>query len=66
MKPLRINVLKGFCFMHDRVYMDVCIKCPKMRPKLGGCISGKTLMTPHSEHLRQLKGVLVLVWSGIT
>ena len=52
--------------MHDRVYVEVCIKCPKTRPKLGGYISGKTLMTPHSEHLRQLKGVLVLVWSGIT
>ena len=52
--------------MYDCVYMDVCVKCPKMRPKLGGCISGKTLMTPHSEHLRQLKEVLVLVWSGTT
>ena len=31
--------------MHDRVYMDVCVKCPKTRPKLGGCIAGKTLMT---------------------
>ena len=43
-----------FIFMHRCVYMDVCGKYPKTRPKLGGCITGETLMTQWIRHLLYL------------